>query len=90
MKFKTIGIFSNNTKKPMSIFLEPTCEEIILEPSHSIELLAEDNDMYFPMDIAFQENSLQIFSKTSSPEWRIKYQGNEYVPKWPTKTKELD
>lgn len=85
MKYRTIGIFSNETDKNMSLFLEMTCEEVILSPDHQVELLAEDMDEYFPMNILYHSDSLQIYPKQGSPEWLLRFNGTEIQPSFPTR-----
>lgn len=90
MKYRTIGIFSNETDKDMSLFLEMTCEEVILSPGHQVELLAEDMEECFPMDILYHSDSLQIYPKRSSPEWLVRFNGKEITPGFPTRLSDHD
>jgi len=89
MEFRTVGIFSNETDKEITIFLEMTCEEIHMLPGHEIELLAEDNDDHFPMNILYHHDGLQIYPKQGSPEWRFIFNGKEYEADYPSKLSEL-
>ena len=89
MGFRTVGIFSNETDKLMTIYLELTCEEIHMSPGHEIELLAEDNDDHFPMNILYHEDALQIYPREGSPEWRFIFNGKEYEADYPSKLSEL-
>lgn len=47
MKYRSIGVFSNETDKDMTLFPEVHCEEVVLSPGHEVELLAEDKDEHF-------------------------------------------
>ena len=89
MKFRTVGIFSNETEEDMIICLELTCEEIHMSPGHEIELLAEDNDDHFPMNILYHKSSLQIYPRLGSPEWKFIFNGKEYDADYPSKLSEL-
>jgi len=89
MKFRTVGIFSNETDEDMTVCLEVTCEEIHMSPGHEIELLAEDNDEYFPMNILYHKGSLQIYPRLGSPEWKFIFNGEEYEADYLSKLSEL-
>ena len=88
MKYRTLGIFSNETEKDMTIFLEMLCEEIILSPGHEIELLAEDIEEAFPVSILYHNDGLQIYPSHGVPKWLIRFQGKEIVPSYPTRLSE--
>jgi len=89
MKYKTVGIFSNETDEEMIIYLEITCEEIHMSPGHEIELLAEDNDDHFPVSILYHKDSLHIYPRLGAPEWKFIFNGKEYETDHPSKLSEL-
>ncbi len=83
-QFRTVGIFSNETDELMTISLEVTCEEIRMSPGDEIELLAEDNDEHFPMNILYHKDGLQIYPRFGSTEWKFRYNGKVYEADWPS------
>jgi hypothetical protein len=85
MKYKTVGIFSNETESDMTLCLEMACEEVILSPGHEVELLAEDIEECFPLNILYHSDSLQIYPKNGSPQWLLRFQGKDIIPSYPTK-----
>lgn len=90
MNFRTVGVFSNETDEQMIIYLEMSCEEIHMSPGYAIELLAEDNEDYFPMTILYHKGSLQIYPRKGSPKWRFRFNGKEFDPDFPSKLSELN
>jgi len=72
----------------MTICLEMSCEQVILSPGHEIELLAEDIDECFPMNILYHADGLQIYPKHSSPSWLVRFKEKEIVPGFPTRLAE--
>lgn len=60
MKFRTIGHFSNETDKKITIFLEFTCEEIALSPGHEMEFLAKNKEEHFLVHILYHSNAIKI------------------------------
>lgn len=90
MKFRTIGNFSNETDKEITIFLEPACEEVVLSPGHTIELLAEEKEEHFPIDISYHTDGMQIYSKNGFPQWLVMFKGKEIIPSYPTRLSEYE
>lgn len=90
MKFQTVGYFSNETDKEITVFLELLCEEIVLSPGHEMELLAENKEEHFPVHILYHSTGIQIYPHKGSPEWLVKFNGKEIVPAHPTKLSEYE
>jgi hypothetical protein len=88
MKYKTVGIFSNETKEDMTLCLEMSCEEVILSPGHKVELLIENLEECFPVNVLYHSDALQVYPSGGFPKWLIKFNGKELIPDWPTKLKD--
>jgi len=89
-QYRTVSLFSNDTKHIMTLSLEMDCEEVILEPGHQVELLAEDNGECFPMTICYHSDGLQIYPNQETPNWLIRFQDKEIVPGYPTKLSDFE
>lgn len=90
MKYRSVGKFSNDSDKKMTLFLEMMCEEVILEPGQEVELLAEDREEFFPVTIVYHNDALQIYPEHGTPKWLIRFKGKDIVPGYPTVIMELD
>lgn len=90
VKYRVIGNFSNETDHDISLFLEITCEIVILSPGQDVELLAEDRAEYFPVDVLYHKDGLQIYPKSGSPIWKIRFKGIELSPGHPTRLSDYD
>ena len=90
MKYRSVGVFSNETDEEMTIFLEVLCEEIHMSPGHEIELLAEDNDDHFPVTILYHKEGLQVYPRSGCTEWKFIFNGREYTADYPSKLSELN
>ena len=50
-RYPTVGVFRNDTKGEMRLFLEMIPEEVVLSPGHSVELLAKPTPGLLPLTI---------------------------------------
>lgn len=74
----------------MSLFLEMTCEEVVLSPGHQIDLLAKQHPDLLPLTINLVEGGLQIHPhKVWDPEWLIRFGERVFKPAYPTKLLDL-
>lgn len=84
MKYKSVGIFSNETDQEMIVCLELYCEEIYVSPKQSFELFIEDTEDALPVTINFWKNVLQIYPNRGNSEWLIVFNGKKIKPSYPT------
>jgi hypothetical protein len=84
MNFTSVGFFSNNTDKEITIYLEMHCEEIRVSPDQSFELLIEDIHDALPVTINYVESGLQIYPHRATPDWLIIFNGQRIKPSYPT------
>jgi hypothetical protein len=71
-----VGAFSNDTTTEMRLYLELLCEQIVMKPGHSVELLARKNDMLIPLTICYVSGGMQIYPyKVVDPEWHVRFNG---------------
>ena len=90
-EYPVLGVFSNDTDNDLSISLEMLCEEIILSPGHSIELLAAPSNNLLPLSICYCSNGIQIYPhKEFDPDWYIRFNGKLIKPAHPTKLSEWE
>jgi hypothetical protein len=81
-----VAAFTNDTSHEMRIFLEMTCEEVLLAPGHHIELLASASPDLLPITIAYLSDGLQVFPhKEFDPQWMIRFEGKLIRPQYPTR-----
>jgi len=90
MKYISLGFFSNETDKEITIFLELACEEIKMAPGHEIELLMEELDGVTPVSILYNLKGLQIYPRSGWPAWLIRFKGKEIVPSYPRVLREYE
>ena len=74
----------------MAIYLEMLSEEVILNPGHEVELMAEDIEECFPVDILYHSDGLQVYPKSGTPKWLLRFNGKDIVPGYPTKLSEYE
>jgi hypothetical protein len=85
-----VGCFANDTKQDLTLYLEMTCEEVILSPGHQIDLLARPHVDLLPLSISAVEGGLQIHPRNVwDPDWMIRFRGQLIKPTLPTILKEL-
>jgi len=74
-KLKKVVDISNDAESNITLFFEPRCEEIVVAPKESLEILADGKEEEFPVDIIYSNEGLQIYSKSGNAEWFIKKNG---------------
>jgi hypothetical protein len=75
-EYIVVGEFSNDTAKEMKLYLEMRCEEVVLSPGHSIQLLAMPSPNLLPLAIGYVEGGLQIYPhKEADPDWHVRFKG---------------
>jgi hypothetical protein len=80
-----VGHFHNDTKRPMTLYLEMLGAEVILDPGHQIELLALPLDGLLPLSIDYVEGGLQIHPhKEFDPDWHVRFNGKLIRAGYPT------
>jgi len=88
-EYQVVGVFTNDTKGDMRIFLEMTCEEVFLAPGNSIELLARPTADLRPITVSYLEDGLQIFAHREwDPDWHIRFKNKILKPAYPTRLSE--
>lgn len=90
MKYSSVGFISNCTKKDIVVYLEMCCEEIVVSPKQTFELLIEDIAEALPVTINYYDGSIQIYPHSSNPEWLIIFNGKEIKPSHPTILKKYE
>lgn len=79
-EYPVVGVFQNDTNEDMFLYLEMTCEVVILAPGHMVELLAEPAPELLPLTILGVTQGLQIYSGVGNPDWHIRFQGKLIKP----------
>lgn len=88
-QYPVIGQFRNDMADEIRLFLEMTCEEVILAPGHAIELLARPDPDLLPLTVDVVPNGLQIFPRRiADPDWHIRFKGKLIKPGHPTRLSE--
>lgn len=88
-EYWVVGQFINDTREEMRIFLEMTCEEVLLSPGHAVELLARPDADLLPLSINYVEGGLQIHPcRVWDPDWHIRFKGKLIRPGYPTRLSE--
>jgi hypothetical protein len=90
MKFKSVGIFANDTDQDITIYLELLCEEIIVSPAQNFELLIEDLPNALPVTIYYCAKGLHIYPHQTIAEWLIIFNGKKIKPGHPTVLKQYE
>jgi hypothetical protein len=84
-EFVIVGEFTNDTGAEVRLFLEMTCEEVILSPGHAVELLARPRPDLLPLTIGAVVGGLQIHAcREGDPDWHIRFKGKIIKPGCPT------
>jgi len=91
MDYQSIGFFVNKTEQPITLFLELTCQEIIMDPNHEIELLIDCLDEDFSVTVLYHNDGLQIYPENIdySPDWKFKFKGEIYKADYPSILRDL-
>lgn len=83
--YPVVGIFQNDTKFAMTLYLELVPEEVILEVGYEIELLARPSENLLPLHIAAVQGGLQIHAfKEWDPDWHVRFNGKVIKAESPT------
>ncbi len=90
MNFTSVGFFSNDTDKDITIYLEMLCEEIHVSPNQSFELLIEDIQDALPVTINYVKSGLQIYPHRALPNWLIIFNGQRIRSDYPTILKDYE
>jgi len=89
-EYIVVGEFRNDTTQEMTLYLEMTCEEVVLAPSHEIELLARPDPDLLPLTTNYVEGGLQIHPcRVFDPDWHIRFKGKIIKPGYPTRLSEF-
>ncbi len=90
-EYPTVGKFRNDTVSELRLFLEMTCEEVVLSPGHSVELLARPNPDLLPLTIELVDGGLQIHPcRIFDPDWHIRFNGMILKPGYPSRLSEYE
>ena len=88
-QYPVVGHFRNDTLQDIRLFLEMTCEEVILSPGHAVELLARPDPDLLPLTIDVIADGLQVFPcRVVDPDWHIRFNGKMIKPAYPTRLSE--
>ena len=88
-EYPVVGEFLNDTQREMTLYLEMTCEEVVLEPGHGVELLARPHPDLLPLTMNIVEGGLQIHPcRVFDPDWHIRFKGRLMKPGFPTRLSE--
>ena len=88
-EYLVVGEFRNDTPKEMSLYLEMTCEEVVLAPGDEVELLARPDPDLLPLTTDIVEGGLQIHPcRVFDPDWHIRFKGKLMKPGYPTRLAE--
>lgn len=88
-EYLVVGEFRNDTSQEMSLYLEMTCEEVVLAPGQEVELLAKPDPDLLPLTADFVEGGLQIHPcRVVDPDWHIRFKGKVMKPGYPTRLSE--
>ena len=80
-EYLVVAKFNNDSENELCIFLEMTCEEVYLAPSHSIELLAKKTDNLLPISVSYSAGVLQVHPhREFDPDWYIRFKGKIIKP----------
>jgi hypothetical protein len=80
-----VGGFTNDTNHEMRLFLELLGEEIVMEPGHSVELMASNTSGLLPLTVSYVEGGLQIHPhKEFDPNWHVRFNGRTLKAGHPT------
>jgi hypothetical protein len=63
------------TSNIKTLFFEPYCEQVKLEPGDKIDILVSDTAGLYPLDVDYLEDGMQIFPNRASPRWMIQKNG---------------
>ncbi len=81
-----VGIFDNHTEQDLSLYLELTCEEVILSPKQSIKLMAKKENGLLPITVSLVTGGLQIYAnQIGDPDWYISFNDKIIKPSHPTR-----
>lgn len=84
--YPVVGIFQNDTKLAMTLYLELVPEEVILEVGDEIELLARPSENLLPLHITAVQGGLQIHAfKEWDPDWHVRFNGKVIKAESPTR-----
>jgi hypothetical protein len=74
--YPTVAMFSNSTAKEIRLYLEMMCEEVILAPGHSVDLLAKPLPDLLPLAIHQVEGGMQVIPfQEIDPNWHVRFRG---------------
>ncbi len=86
-----VAHFRNDTSKDLLLFLELTCEEVILSPGHEIDLLARPIEGLRPITIVDEEDGWVVYPHLLvNTDWHIRYKGQIVRADYPTRIADLD
>ena len=87
--YLVVGQFRNDTPGEIRLLLEMTCEEVILSPGHTVELLARPHPDLLPLTIDVIADGLQVFPyRVADPDWHIRFKAKLIKPAYPTRLSE--
>lgn len=82
---------TNTTNLEMTLFLELLCEEVILSPGHSVELLAMPSPDLLPLSVEPVEGGLHIHAHMEAdPDWHVRFRGQTIRAGYPTRLKDYE
>lgn len=88
--YLVVGEFRNDTTQDLTIYLEMTCEEVVLAPGHAIELLARPSPDLLPLTIDYVAGGIQIHPyQVWDPDWHVRFNGHIVKPGYPTRLTEI-
>jgi hypothetical protein len=90
-EYLVVGVFRNDTNDEMRLFLEMTCEEVILSPGHSVEVLAKPSPDLLPLTTDLVAGGIQIHPcREFDPDWHIRFNGKIIKPGHPSRLSEQE
>ncbi|GAB3260144.1 hypothetical protein [Chitinimonas naiadis] len=85
-EYLMVGEFRNDSQTDMRLFLEMSCEEVILSPGHHVELFAMLSTDLQPITIAPVADGWHVFPhKVFDPDWHIRFNGQLIKAGFPTR-----
>jgi hypothetical protein len=83
--YLTVAEFGNDTSSDMRVYLEMTCEEVVIGPGQSIALLARPSAGLLPITVHRVDDGLQVFPhKEFDPDWHVRFKGKVFKPGHPS------
>lgn len=84
-EYPVVGVFTNDTTRPMTLYLEMIPEEVVLSPGHSVELVARPTPDLLPLTIDEVDGGLHIHAcREFDPDWHVRFRGRLIKARTPT------